>query len=246
MDKLELVSRELKYKGHRVKVYEDTLHSPDGRELYYDYVENRNGSGVLLVDDEGKLLFVRQYRNCINDMDIEIPAGCVELNDFNYKHGCLTEKNSDDNTENNRENNTENNRENNTENNRENNTENNTENNNDNYKEKNTDNYNVMDYTLPDNPFYLCAMREAEEETGYIPQKLRFVNYIIAAVGLFSERTAVYIGTDLVKGHIDRDPDEFIDIIRLTPEEAMNYVSEGKINDSKTIVAIYAYVMSKP
>ena len=87
-------------------------------------------------------------------------------------------------------------------------------------------------------------MREAEEETGMIPQKITFVNYIIAASGLFSERTAVYIGTDLKKGKMNPDPDEYLDILRLTPREAMEYIRDGKINDSKTIIAIYAYFTS--
>ena len=74
-----------------------------------------------------------------------------------------------------------------------------------------------------------------------IPGRLVFINYIIAAVGLFSERTAVYIGTDLRKGQLNRDDDEFIDIIKLTPEEALRYVYEGRINDSKSVIAVLAY-----
>ncbi|MCR5542525.1 MAG: NUDIX hydrolase [Eubacterium sp.] len=184
MEGLSFKNRELKYKGHRVKVYEDTLVMPGGEEVYYDYVENRNGSGVLLVDSDGKLLFVKQYRNVTKDIDIEIPAGCVEKTDY---------KTSAD------------------------------------------------DFSDKENAFYLCALREAEEETGFIPGKLIFINYIIASVGLFSERTAVYIGTDLKTGKENPDPDEFIDVVRLSLEEAVEYVYSGKINDSKTIIAILAY-----
>ena len=69
------------------------------------------------------------------------------------------------------------------------------------------------------------------------------MNYIIAAAGLFSERTAVYIGMDLEEGRLNRDEDEFIEIIKLPPEEAMDYIDKGLINDSKTIIAVQAYML---
>ena len=196
MDNIKLLKRTLKYKAHRVKVYEDELLSPEGAKLYYDFVENRNSSGVLLVDKDEKLLFVRQYRNCIDDMDVEIPAGCAETQDFDLDAAV-----SSDNSK------------------------------------------------LPENSrnsaYYICAIREAQEETGYIPGNLIFVNYIIAAVGLFSERTAVYIGTDLQDGDMNRDDDEYIDIIKLSLDEALQWINEGKINDSKTIIAVMAYSLMK-
>ncbi|SEP90417.1 ADP-ribose pyrophosphatase [Lachnospiraceae bacterium NE2001] len=202
--RMKLLNRELKYSAHRVKVYEDTIEKPTGEKVYYDFVENRNGSGVLLVDNTGKLLFVKQYRNSINDMDVEIPAGCAELNDnvslLNNPENVLDE-----------------------------------------LSEKA---YSRSDFESPENPFYRCAIREAEEETGLIPTKLEFVSYILAAAGLFSERTAVYIGTDLIEGKMSRDPDEYIDIIRLTPEEAMDYIAKGLITDSKTIIAIQHFVIN--
>ena len=188
---MKLINRKLKYKAHRVKVYEDEILSPDGETLYYDFVENRNGSGVLPVDEDGKLIFVKQYRNCIDDFDIEIPAGCVEADDFSdgdLKAGKSREY-----------------------------------------------------FEAESSPFYICAKREIEEEVGLIPSELIFVNYIIAAVGLFSERTAVYIGTGLKKGTMDRDDDEYIDIIKLSLEEALEYIHDGRINDSKTIIAVQAY-----
>ncbi|MCR5215140.1 MAG: NUDIX hydrolase [Eubacterium sp.] len=201
---MKLVDRRLKYKAHRVKVYEDEIETPEGQRVYYDFVENRNGSGVLLVDTDGKLLFVKQYRNCVNRMDIEIPAGCAEPSDFDgFNLDSMT-------------------------------------------RDQLSDSFTREDFESPDNPFYKCAVREAQEETGLIPGKLKFVNYIIGAVGLFSERTAVYIGSDLKKGSLNMDEDEYIDLVRLSLDEALELVKTGNINDSKTILAIFAYKICKP
>jgi len=168
----ERLSREVVYKAHRVLVYEDTYRKPDGEIVKYDYVENRNGAGILLVDEEGKLLFVKQYRITLDRVDIEIPAGCLDHKEEGYE---------------------------------------------------------------------TAALREAEEETGFIPGKIHFVTKMIAAVGLFSEQTAIFIGTDLSKGSIHRDEDEFLEVVRYSLEEALDMIYDGTIVDSKTIIAIFAY-----
>ena len=192
-DRIKKIDRELKYQGHRVKVYEDTMLTPEGEKLYYDYVENRNGAGILLVDDDGKLVLVKQYRQVLDGESVEIPAGCMEPGDVTLSEDILTKGEAPEDME----------------------------------------------------AFERCARREAEEETGLIPGKLHFINYIVASVGLFSERTAVFIGTECTKGSISRDSDEYMDVIRITPEEALQYIESGKIHDSKTIIAIYAYLLKK-
>ncbi len=188
--RIKKIDRVLKYEGHRVKVYEDKMLTPEGDVLFYDYVENRNGAGVLLVDEEGKLVFVKQYRQSLDGESVEIPAGCMEESDVTLSKDILTKAEAPED----------------------------------------------MD------AFISCAKREAEEETGLIPEKLTFINYIVAAVGLFSERTAVFIGTDCRKGKLKRDSDEFMDVIRLTSDEALEYIKTGRIHDSKTILAVYAYL----
>lgn len=210
----ELIERNLKYKAHRVRVYEDELIKPSGEKVFYDFVENRNGAGVLLVDDEGKLIFVKQYRNSINRDDIEIPAGCAEITDFEDcdNETQLNESPSQSAIRRNS-------------------------------LSKTGEEETREVFENPENPFYKCAIREAEEETGLVPTKLTFVNYMVASVGLFSERTAIYIGTELKPGTLNRDSDEFIEIIRLTPDEAMDYIQNGKIVDSKTVISIMYYML---
>ncbi len=192
-ERIKKIGRELKYTGHRVKVYEDTMLTPEGEILYYDYVENRNGAAVLLEDEEGKLVFVKQYRQVLDGESVEIPGGCMEKGDVTLSEDILTKGEAPPDME----------------------------------------------------AFISCARREAEEETGLIPGKLHFINYIVASVGLFSERTAVFIGTECTRGKTNRDSDEYMDIIRLTIDEAVDYIASGKIHDGKTILAIYAYKLLK-
>lgn len=146
--RLKKIDRKLKYEGHRVKVYEDTILTPDGETLYYDYVENRNGAAVLLVDEDERLVFVKLYRQALDGDSVEIPGGCMEPSDVTLSEDILTKAEAPEDME----------------------------------------------------AFISCAKREAEEETGLIPGSLTFINYIVASVGLFSERTAVFIGTGLYRG----------------------------------------------
>jgi ADP-ribose pyrophosphatase len=64
---------------------------------------------------------------------------------------------------------------------------------------------------------------------------------MIAAVGLLDERTAIYIGTDLKQGKVSYDAEEYIDVVRMSLEEALEAVYKQRIIDSKTIIAILAY-----
>lgn len=200
MGELKRVDRKLVYQAHRVKVYEDLMQDESGRQARYDYVENRNGAGILLIDEDGKLILVKQYRNTLDDYDVEIAAGCaescedlstlsgVEFHDMKGRIPELREK----------------------------------------------DNFDPKEYLI-------TALREAEEETGFIPETVTLVNYMIAAVGLFSERTAIFIGQNLREGHRHLDEEESIEIVHISLERALNMIYEGQIRDSKTIIAILAY-----
>jgi len=81
MKKTVRLDRILKYEAHRVKVYQDVLELPDGTIQHYDYVKNRDGAAILLVDDEENVLLVRQYRNVEDDFTLEIPAGTSDPED---------------------------------------------------------------------------------------------------------------------------------------------------------------------
>ena len=71
----ELIKSETILQGRVFKVKRDTLKTPDGGETKLDIIEH-SGSVVLLpVDNEGNMLFVRQYRHAAGVDLLELPAG---------------------------------------------------------------------------------------------------------------------------------------------------------------------------
>ncbi|MDD4844502.1 MAG: NUDIX hydrolase [Anaerotignum sp.] len=67
------------YQGKIVRVTVDQIEMPDGKCAYRETViREKDAAAVLPVLDDGKLLFVRQYRHAFGEMLLEIPAGVLE------------------------------------------------------------------------------------------------------------------------------------------------------------------------
>lgn len=76
MEEIKRIGRTLKYEGAIVDVYSDSIQMPDGRVAEWDYISHRKGAAAVVpVTPEGKILMVHQYRNALDRMTIEIPAG---------------------------------------------------------------------------------------------------------------------------------------------------------------------------
>ena len=71
------LSRELKYQGAILKVYEDTV-EVNGHHAKWDFIHHDGAAAVVPVTDEGKILMVRQYRNALDRYTLEIPAGKLD------------------------------------------------------------------------------------------------------------------------------------------------------------------------
>ena len=80
------MKRELVMKGTILDVYKDTMELPNGKTEEWDFVSHRKGAAaVVAVREDGKLLMVRQYRNALERMTLEIPAGAC---DRRYQSVC--------------------------------------------------------------------------------------------------------------------------------------------------------------
>ena len=65
------------YKGKILKLRNDTVCLPDGLETKREIVEHKGGSAIL-VEEKGKILFVKQYRYAYEKELLEIPAGKLD------------------------------------------------------------------------------------------------------------------------------------------------------------------------
>ena len=90
-----------------------------------------------------------------------------------------------------------------------------------------------------DEPTETAAVRELEEETGYIAGKVQFLLSIYTTVAFCNEKIDIYLARDLKRRESQHlDEDEFIDV---ELEELVQMIYDGKIEDSKTVSAIMTY-----
>jgi len=71
----ELIKSEPLFQGRAFKIRRDYLKTPDGRETKFDIVEHGGSVIIIPMDNEGNLLFVRQYRHAAGMDLLELPAG---------------------------------------------------------------------------------------------------------------------------------------------------------------------------
>ena len=83
-----------------------------------------------------------------------------------------------------------------------------------------------------------CAKRELTEETGYIANKIIKLTQIYTTPGFSNEILHIFLAMDLIKGNNNTDKDEFLEVFKVKLDEAVNWVYNGKILDSKTIIGL--------
>ena len=172
-NKIKRVKRELMYQGSILDIYLDSMELKDGKIEKWDFVSHRKGAAAVVpITNEGKIVLVRQYRNALDRMTLEIPAGCRD---------SITENTA------------------------------------------------------------VCAARELEEETGYKSSQLEFLLSLKTTVAFCDEFIDVYLATELELGKQQFDEGEEIEVEEYEPEELLNMIYMGKIQDSKTVAGILAY-----
>lgn len=86
----------------------------------------------------------------------------------------------------------------------------------------------------------ITAVRELEEETGYTTKNLSHVASFYTSPGFADEIIHLYYTDELEKltETVDGDEDEFVEVHKLTLDEANSLIATKKIYDAKTMYAL--------
>ena len=75
MEEFKRLSRDLVAHGAIIDYYQDTIQGPNGNIVKWDFIKHKGAAAVVPVDDKGRLIMVKQYRNALDRYTLEIPAG---------------------------------------------------------------------------------------------------------------------------------------------------------------------------
>ncbi|MDR2908535.1 MAG: NUDIX hydrolase [Oscillospiraceae bacterium] len=168
--KFETLSRETIFRGKILNLHLDEVRLPNGATATREVVEH--GGGVVIIAVwEGKALMVRQYRYCVGEALLELPAGKLE----------------------------------------------------------------------PGEDPAVCAARELEEETGYRPAAVKSLGFFYPTPGYLTEKLHFYAAEGLTPSATNLDPDEFLEVERLSPSDALEACRDGRITDAKTALGLLLY-----
>lgn len=72
------IQSETVFKGKLLEVRQDVVRLPDGAEGLREYVVHPGAVVILALQDNGKLLFERQFRYPLQQVFLELPAGKID------------------------------------------------------------------------------------------------------------------------------------------------------------------------
>jgi ADP-ribose pyrophosphatase len=91
----------------------------------------------------------------------------------------------------------------------------------------------------PGEDILLTAQRELLEETGYVAREWIHLTTAWPCIGYADERLEYFLARGLTHQGSQLDDGEFLEVFELGLDDAIDWVRQGKINDSKTIVGLF-------
>lgn len=91
MEEFKRLERNLVAHGAILDYYQDTMQIPNGNVAKWDFIKHKGAAAVVPVDEEGRLIMVKQYRNAIERDTLEIPAGGLNGEDEPTRDAAIRE-----------------------------------------------------------------------------------------------------------------------------------------------------------
>jgi len=90
--KWKTISSEYLFKENWFTVRKDTCEKPDGKLVNNYYVfEFPEWATALAITEEGKIIMVKQWRQALGEVCIELPGGCVDATDASFEDAIRRE-----------------------------------------------------------------------------------------------------------------------------------------------------------
>ncbi|MDD4979230.1 MAG: NUDIX hydrolase [Gallionella sp.] len=85
----------------------------------------------------------------------------------------------------------------------------------------------------------VTAQRELLEETGYVAREWTHLTTAWPCIGYADERMEYFLARGLTLQERKLDEGEFLEVFELPLSDAMDWIRQGKINESKTILGLF-------
>jgi ADP-ribose pyrophosphatase len=82
------------------------------------------------------------------------------------------------------------------------------------------------------------AARELEEELGFVAGKLEKLSEFFVSPGFCEEKMWLYLATEMMPTTQRLEEDELLDVVRLPLQQALEMITDGEIEDAKTIIGL--------
>ena len=90
-----------------------------------------------------------------------------------------------------------------------------------------------------------AAVRELEEETGYLASKIEFLREYHPSVGYSDEKISIYLATNMKKTKQRLDDEEDIKVIEVPIDEVIQMLEKNEIITASSTIAIMHYLLYK-
>ena len=91
----------------------------------------------------------------------------------------------------------------------------------------------------PGEDILVTGQRELLEETGYVASEWQHLTTTYPCIGYGDERIHYFLATGLKFEGRNLDDGELLDVFELSLSDALDWVRDGRINDSKTLIGLF-------